>query len=590
MYGNLIRPRKTALPHKDTPKSLLLSLLFKFSLVLAASLLYAFAFPNPLLPNGFAPAAFAAYLPLFFLICISNLREASFFGLVYGALSNSLFSYWLSAFHPLALPLVVCVKAFYNALFFAVLCGAGRLCKHNAALVQTLLWVGFEYLQSLGYLGYTYGFAGYSQWNNILLLQTASITGVWGISALVIFPQAWLVGCRLPVAGCRLPVCPDIPDKNLPTTHYSLPTTHYPLPTTHYPLPTTHYSLLTKTNLCAAIAYLLLLAVCLARGAFFRGEYASLPHKQIALVQQNDNPWKSSVADFRATLGTLLKLSDEALTEDGGNVPALVVWPETAFVPTIDWHIRYRTDPAYYELVKELTGYLAKNGFPFLIGNDDGRRDESAEGLVRVDYNAAVLFEQGEITGVYHKQRLVPFAEHFPYKKFFPRFYAFLQKAGFSFWEAGKEPKVFEAGGFRFSPLICFEDGFGYLARERTRMGAQVLVNMTNDSWGRSLPCQMQHLAMSVFRAVENRRSVVRAAASGQTCAIAPDGRIIKMAAPFTAAALSAAVPLTEAKTFYTKYGDWFPVLCLIIAAAALIAPFLAPFTARVKARIFRTL
>jgi apolipoprotein N-acyltransferase len=172
---------------------------------------------------------------------------------------------------------------------------------------------------------------------------------------------------------------------------------------------------------------------------------------------------------------------------------------------------------------------------------------------------------------VYRKQRLVPFAEHFPYKKQLPFLHAMLVKAGFNFWEAGTENVIFDADGFRFAALICFEDGFGYLSRGLTRRGAQVLVNMTNDSWGNSLPCQMQHLAMSVFRAVENSRPVVRAACSGQTCAIDSNGRILAMAEPFKQTTLTVDVPLSTNETFYTRYGDWLPYLCLAAAFLMII-------------------
>jgi apolipoprotein N-acyltransferase len=151
----------------------------------------------------------------------------------------------------------------------------------------------------------------------------------------------------------------------------------------------------------------------------------------------------------------------------------------------------------------------------------------------------------------------VPFTEHFPYEKQLPAIYQALKNADTHFWEKGKEATVFDVNGIKFSTPICFEDTFGYLSRLFVQNGAELIVNMTNDAWANSLPSQMQHLGMAVFRAVENRRTVARATASGQTCAIDPNGRILGMAEPFKATRLTVEVPLMTASTIYTAYGDF---------------------------------
>ncbi|MDR0538907.1 MAG: apolipoprotein N-acyltransferase, partial [Spirochaetaceae bacterium] len=349
------------------------SFLFQLSLAVLATLLHALAFPNPLLANGLWPAGFIAYLPLFMLVRTAHWRYCAVTGAAYGFLSTVFFNYWLAGFHPLALPLAASIKLVYNAFFFIALRYAARIFPRYAAVLQTLFWVVFEYLQSLGFLGYTYGFAGYTQWRNIPLLQTASLTGVWGVSALVVFPQAWLAG-----AWAGTP------------------------------------SAIFKPRIPIAL-YAAILVFCLCRGAFFipesGEERGDAPVRRIALIQQNDNPWKDSPDAYRQTLVSLIKLSNEALAgeqtenknERNLSAPALVVWPETAFVPMFYWHIRYRTDHAYYTLVKELSDYLKKQDAFFLIGNDDGRREERDGALVRVDYNAALFFDGGELAGVYRK-------------------------------------------------------------------------------------------------------------------------------------------------------------------------------------------
>ncbi len=103
---------------------------------------------------------------------------------------------------------------------------------------------------------------------------------------------------------------------------------------------------------------------------------------------------------------------------------------------------------------------------------------------------------------------------------------------------------VFDAGGVRFSTPICFEDTFGYLCRGFVSRGADVLVNITNDAWSFSVPGAMQHMTMAVFRAVENRRSVVRSTNGGMTNIIDPNGRILFSLPPFTEGYLSGTVPV----------------------------------------------
>jgi apolipoprotein N-acyltransferase len=227
-------------------------------------------------------------------------------------------------------------------------------------------------------------------------------------------------------------------------------------------------------------------------------------------------------------------------------------------------------------LVKELLDYLSQKDVPFAIGNDDARKDPSLNPNSfesnRVDYNAVMLFERGELTALYRKLHLVPFTEHFPYEKQLPWVYNALKNADTHFWEKGNEATVFNSRGVKFSTPVCFEDTFGYLSRDFVRNGAEIIVNLSNDAWSASLPAQMQHLSMAVFRAVENRRAMVRSTASGQTCAVDPNGKILAMAAPFTQAWLFAEVPVVSASTFYTKHGDYLGVAFTWAAVAVLIS------------------
>ncbi|MDR1211823.1 MAG: apolipoprotein N-acyltransferase [Spirochaetaceae bacterium] len=513
--------------------------------VIAAALLFAASFPNPVFTNGLPLLAWIAYVPVFCLVNACSWKSSVLWGALYGYGAYGLFNYWLTTFHPLAGIIAGSVYLLYFAAFFPLLKAASVLFRRRGYLVQWALWISYEYLRTLGFLGYPYGITGYSQWQLWPIIQIASLFGVWGVSALVVFPSA---ACAWALRGLD----------NRPAERGLKQALKNSF---------ARFALRERYVLGVwvfALAFTLVFG--LVQGN--RG-YAAQRAARFALVQHNDDPWVGGINAYRKNFEILKRLSLEALAGDPR--PDLVVWSETAFVPRIFWHETYRDDQASYLLVRDLLKFLENQDVPFVIGNDDGRKDPvknpDPDTGHRVDYNAVILFDRGKQIEEYRKVHLVPFTEHFPYKKRFPGIYAALEKADTHLWERGDTFTVFDSGGIKFSTPVCFEDTFGYLSREFVLAGAEVIVNLSNDAWSKSLPAQMQHLSMAVFRAVENRRSMVRSTASGQTCAILPSGRILAMAPAFAEAQLSVSVPLMDEKTLYTRRGDYVPLLTLGFSA-----------------------
>ncbi|ADN02791.1 apolipoprotein N-acyltransferase [Spirochaeta thermophila] len=504
----------------------------RFCLLVVSSVLFALSFPNHVVLAGIPLLAYVALVPVFPVVRYGRWIEMPFYGIFYGFLSYALFNYWLAPFHPLAIIIVPVIYATYFLMVFPLLKLADVLFPRRGYLVQTLVWIAYEYLKTTGFLGYAYGIMGYSQYAFLPLIQIADVTGVWGVSLLVVFPSAFL-GWGLMHGVHRL------------------------------------------REWCAKerwviAGYGLLLLVVLAYGLFAPVDYSTAPRWKVALVQHDKDPWKGGLAAYRDGLERLMRLSDEALEEDPG-IEA-VVWSETAFVPSIYWHLHVGRDPESTALVDRLLTYLDSRDTVFVFGNDDGRPVKDAQGRIsRVDYNAVYVWKDGELLGPYRKIHLVPFTEHFPYERQFPAIYQWLKNADTHFWEKGSDYTVFDLGKVRISTLVCFEDTFGYLSREFVRRGAEVLVNLTNDSWSGLPSNAMQHMTISVFRAVENRRSLVRSTNGGITTAVSPNGEILATLPPFVQDYLVCEVPVfTGRTTLYTRWGDWFAWFVLALASLLL--------------------
>lgn len=492
--------------------------------IMAAAVLFSLSFPNMLSVRGFFPIAWIALLPLFLLVRrIGPVRSVVYAPLI-GLMTYALHNFWLLTFNPLAF-MVVCL--IYSGWFlFHVPCLklADMAFPRYGWLIQGLFFLAYEALRTKGFLGYSYGILGYSQYLFRPLIGISDLGGVSLVSALVLFPSLFL-------------------------SH----------------LWHERRNPLNRRLLVPGAVWGVLVLSALVYGTVSRVDYTASPRWRPALIQHNVNAWMSGMPVYRKAFQSLCRLSDEALAES----PDMIIWSETAFVPAVEWHNRYRFERDKAHLVAELLEYLEKRkDTPFLIGNNDAFRRNGE----RLDYNAALLFYGRSIKDRYHKNHLVPFTEHFPPGKFFPRIEQAILDTGVTFYEKGEERTVFHSGDLRFSVLICYEDTFGYLSRDFVRRGAEVLVNLTNDSWSDSPVCSRQHTVMAIFRAVENRRSMVRATNGGLTCVIDPNGRIIASLEPFTEDYLIGDVPVwTGRTTLYSRLGDWPDYLILPLSAFLLI-------------------
>ena len=176
---------------------------------------------------------------------------------------------------------------------------------------------------------------------------------------------------------------------------------------------------------------------------------------------------------------------------------------------------------------------------------------------------------------------LVPFGEYVPLQRLFTfggRFAAKLVQEVSDF-SPGREAVTGEVDGHRVGGYICYEAIFPGLVRRFAAGGAELLVNVTNDAWYGTTSAPYQHLAMAAFRAVENRRYMVRAANTGITAVVDPWGRVLAPTRLFDRTVLVREVPFVAGTTFYTRHGDVFARACAAIALALVAATCSGSFT-----------
>jgi apolipoprotein N-acyltransferase len=509
--------------------------LWALPLSLASALSYSLSLPSFVSTDGIPALAFVCLVPLLVVLFDNRPGWGTFYGVVAGAVQTMITNFWLGTFNLLTLQFVTVVTTLQYVLFMIAGTRLARRSGSLGFLVFPAAWVLFDWLRSLGFLGYPWGMLGTSLYAAAPLIQVSSITGVWGVTFFVTLFSSVAAWCLLRAAR-RQPV-PRAPLAALACV------------------------------LAAVLGWggLRLLQERPGPGGAAQGAPPE-GTVRLALVQQNADPRKD---DYEEVYRTLKRLTESALAAR----PDMVVWSETAFVPNIRrWGAMKPADHPYARLVHEFLGWQQSIGTWLVTGNDDYETVESSAGVQRKDYNGAVLFSpRGERTATYHKIHLVPFTESFPYREQLPAIYRLLQSFDAYLWEPGRQRVVFRHPRLAFSTPICFEDAFPGDVRRFVREGAEAIVNLSNDYWSQTEAEAMQHAANSVFRAVENARPLVRASASGLTCSVDTRGRIRARGPIYEEAVLTVDIaPGRGAETLYTRWGDWFPPACAALLAAAL--------------------
>jgi len=412
--------------------------------------------------------------------------------------------------------------------------------KRSIILWAPIVWVALEFVRSVLFTGFPWALVGASQVSYLHLIQIASLTGVWGVSFFVVLLNAFIF------ENVYLGIIKKEGVKSYTTT---------------------------------------LLAIVMVGGTYIFGAKELSSEKQdaqyipfnISVVQPNisqDIKWDKRHKDY------INKRFKNLTLELKGENPDLVIWPESC----VQGEIRY--DQNIYEHVSSITRAIDA---PILLGSQD-----IEFGKEWIFYNSAFLIHpKHKLMGSYKKVHLVPFGEYVPFAERVP-FIRKMTPIQIDFHE-GDEYTIFgipqlykrwkdESGEIkshiriiRFATIICFEDIFPGLVREFAAQHIDFIVNITNDAWFKKTSAQMQHAYLSVFRAVENRTYLIRAANTGYSCVIDPYGRIVKDIRDKNGSSLYVpghfTFPLRSVhkRTVYTQYGNYFPKGCMIITLLGIV-------------------
>jgi apolipoprotein N-acyltransferase len=276
------------------------------------------------------------------------------------------------------------------------------------------------------------------------------------------------------------------------------------------------------------------------------------PLGTVAVIQPNvgfDDKWR---ANGDSLVDELIAMSAQVTRQTR---PRLTVWPEAAvpgyFIQHPDWEASIR-------------GQAAVSGVPLVVGGLDARRLPSGGWEY---FNAAFVYDgAGEPSPEppYHKNYLVPIVERVPFVN--PRWFGDLKWFGGA--GIGERGPVYTLPIGRFGILICYESIFEDLSRRYRRLGADFLVNITNDAWYGNTSASYQHPAHLVMRAIETRAGIVRAANDGISEFVDPLGREHQRTIKQTQAAEAGELMTSDAHTLYVALGDWVGLLSLVAAAA----------------------
>jgi len=498
------------------------------SVIFLSALLLAVSFP----PFNFWPAAYFFLVPILVFVRkfkMNNWRSVFIVSFLSGLFGYGIILYWV---FPTVLKytgsvLQSVVSLFlisaYPSLYLGVWGVAAGFCftigddkqrkSHTLASVLFLvvLWVAFEYIRSFLFTGFPWAIIGYSQWNFRPALWVAAYGGVFAVSFMVVLGN--LIFCK-------------------------------------------------GFNSSSDRALLLIFSLWLIIGCLF----TVVKHKKVensegelrvTVIQpsvEQDEKWDERFYEkIKERISQIVVKSSRLENET-----SVILWPETSLTEIVS--SATNTLPSWIELL------VKKSGSYHIIG--------SLYGDIHNDvYNTAIFaLPSGELKYIHKKTHLVPFGEFVPFRRYLAPFFGIFNEMGDL--QKGTEYTVMELDNKKFSVVICSENLFGDITRKFVKNGAGFLAVITNDAWYDRTPAAFQHFTFNVLRAVENSRWIIQSANTGVSGVISDDGRVIYATGLFEVIHFDYNIPVKRNLTFYTRYGDLFAIMCLVISVGEMIGVY----------------
>ncbi|NVN90968.1 MAG: apolipoprotein N-acyltransferase [Desulfuromonadales bacterium] len=486
-------------------------------LAISSGALIALSFPTP----GFSLLAWFALIPLLIALEGASHRTAFRIGFSCGFTAYGAILYWINIVitryghlpWAISVPLYIILAA-WLALFYGIATLVARYGEGaglKTAFTLPVAWVACDLMRSFLLSGFPWAMLGHSQYRTLTLIQIADISGVYGITLLIVLANVVFYRLLRANSGSGVP----------------------------YPAK-------------SALVLFFALIATLFYGFNRLNEAESLPSKRlkIALIQGNirqDVKWSPAFRD--QTIAIYERLTREA----GKEKPDLVIWPESA-VPFF-----FQDQPQDAERIRELARELHSH---LLLGSP---AHELRDGATVFLNSAFVIAPNGETISRGDKIHLVPFGEYVPLGRFFP----FISKlvVGIGDFSPGEHATPLAIGQTQAGLLVCYEAIFPELARDYVRNGARVLINITNDAWFGNSSAPHQHLSIAAFRAVETRTPLIRAANTGISAIIDQNGHIRAMTPLFEEAFKTGEISPGTADSLYLRIGDTPAWLCVVLLA-----------------------
>ncbi|MFN4110938.1 MAG: apolipoprotein N-acyltransferase [Ignavibacteria bacterium] len=523
-------------------------------LALLSGILLSFSFPP--FKTGFF-AYFGLVPILIFVNRAKNYRELLIFIYLSMLIFHALTIYWIGGWSSKTDPfmmigsvaLILVHPLFYWVPFVFFFLIRKHLGSKTALFSFPFLWNSLEYLRSVDETAFPWLTLGNTQSYYLPLIQITSIIGVYGLSFLIVIFNVLIY----------------VAYKNFRYESF-------------------RFTLNKMAIIVIILVSLFIYGKVILNDAIYDGKKIT-----VGIIQPDFDPWEKWEDEVNPQIDVYLQLSDSAAHKGA----ELIVWPESA-LPV------YLLSGNYPEEVRRIRNFCREKnvaivtGLPivhFYFDKEKVKEDSriSPDSSYYYDtYNGVVLFlPDTDLIQEYGKMNLVPFAERAPYLRYLP-FLGDLIKwsVGISNWSVWDKQTVFnfktrDGDSAKFSAVVCYESIFPSFNSEFVKNGAQFLVVVTNDSWYGKTSGPYQHKQYAVFRAIENRRWIVRSANGGISSLIDPYGRTIFETNLFERTFFVGDIYLNNDQTYYIQYRDLISYISLIISGLIISITYIKKFGAR---------